>query len=167
MAIKDALLPEFDHEMATARRLLERVPLSEAQWKPHVKSMSLGDLSAHIVEIPSWAGGIINAPSLDLADAAGHKPAKYESTAALLAAFDQNTAKARASIAAKSDAEMMESWSLKKGGAVLMTMPKVAVVRSFLLNHLIHHRGQLSVFIRLKDVPVPSIYGPSADEPVF
>lgn len=167
MAMKDALLPEYDHEMATTRRLLERVPLSEAQWKPHPKSMTMGELAAQLVEIPGWVGSIINSPFVDMAAGAhGERPA-FKSTDELLAAFDQNVAKARATIASKSDAEMMEPWSLKHGEKVLITMPKAGVLRSFLLNHLIHHRGQLSVYIRLKDVPVPSIYGPSADEKGF
>ncbi len=167
MAIKDFLLPEYDNEMATTRKVLERVPLAEAQWKPHAKSMSMGDLAAHITEIPGWVGTIVNASFVDLAADSEHVRTGYATTGELLAAFDRNVAKARAVIDSKSDAEMMESWSLKKGEAVLLSMPKAGVLRSFLLNHLIHHRGQLSVFIRLKDVPVPMIYGPSADEGNF
>ncbi len=165
MAIKEALLPEYDHEMKTARKLLERVPLNQAQWKPHDKSMSMGDLATHLVEIPGWVGSIVNATFYDMAAAAEHVSPTFTSSAELLAAFDENVAQARAAIDSKSDADMMESWSLKNGDAVLMTMPKAAVLRGFLLNHLIHHRGQLSVYIRMHNVPVPSIYGPSADEP--
>ncbi len=164
MAIKDSLLPEYDHEMVTTRKLLERVPLEEAQWKPHTKSMTLGDLAAHIAEIPGWVGTIVNAPFVDLAADADHVRAGYATTEELLAAFDRNVAKARAAIDSKSDLDMMESWSLKNGETVILSMPKAGVLRSFLLNHVIHHRGQLSVFIRLKDIPVPMIYGPSADE---
>ena len=164
MAIKEALLPEYDHEMGTARKLLERVPLSESHWKPHAKSMTLGELAAHIVEIPGWVGGIVNASFWDMASAHHEKKPAYASNAALLAAFDQSVAQARTAIAAKTDDEMMEAWSLKKGDEVILSLPKVGVLRSWLLNHLIHHRGQLSVYIRLKNVPVPSIYGPSADE---
>ena len=165
MAIKEALLPEYDHEMKTTRRLLERVPLHQAQWKPHAKSMSMGDLAAHLVEIPGWVGSIVNAPSYDMAAAGEHVSPTFASNAEMLALFDKNVAQARVAIDAKSDVDMMESWSLKKGDAVLMTMPKVSVLRGFLLSHLIHHRGQLSVYVRIHDVPLPSIYGPSADEP--
>jgi len=164
MAIKDALLPEYDHEMATTRKLLDRVPLPQADWKPHTKSMTLAELAAHLVEIPGWVGSIVECSSVDLGSGQDHNRTLYGSNADLLAAFDQNVAKARAAIASKSDADMMEIWSLKRGETVLMTMPKVAVLRGFLLNHLIHHRGQLSVYIRIQDVPLPSIYGPSADE---
>jgi len=160
------MLPEFDLEMGTTRRLLERVPLSEAKWKPHPKSMTLGELAAQIVEIPGWVGSIVESASHDLAANPHSEKPTYASTAALLSAFDENVATARAAIASKSDAQMMETWSLKNKETVILSMPKVGVMRSFLLNHLIHHRGQLSVYIRLKDVPVPSIYGPSADEPM-
>ena len=129
--------------------------------------MSLGELVAHVVEIPGWVGNIVEQPSIDLAGAEHVERPTYKSNVELLSAFDQNVAKARAAIASKSDAQMMESWSLKNGEKVLVTLPKAGVLRSFLLNHLIHHRGQLSVYIRLKDVPVPSIYGPSADETGF
>lgn len=164
MAIKDFLLPEYDHEMATTRKVLERVPMAEAQWKPHAKSMTMETLARHIAEIPGWVGNIIGTSSVDMAADQEREETSYTTSGELLAAFDQNVAKARAAIGSKSDAEMMETWTLKKGEQVLLSMPKVGVLRSFLLNHLIHHRGQMSVYIRLKDIPVPSIYGPSADE---
>jgi uncharacterized damage-inducible protein DinB len=167
MAIKDFLLPEFDHEMGTTRKLLERIPFAEEQWKPHEKSMTLGQLATHIAEIPGWVGSIINSASLDMAANPEFEHAACHSTAELLSAFDQNVAKAREIIGLKSDAEMTEIWTLKKGEKVIMSVPKAGVLRSFLMNHLIHHRGQLSVYIRLKNVPVPSIYGPSADEQAF
>jgi uncharacterized damage-inducible protein DinB len=162
MAIKDAFLPEFDSEMATTRKVIERVPEGKFDYKPHEKSMSLGQLASHIAEMPGWATMGITMDSLDIAS--GFKPFLASSTAELLEAFDKNVAGARSSIAGASDETLMKNWSLKSGDKTLMTMPKVAVVRVFMLNHVIHHRGQLSVYLRLNDVPVPSIYGPSADE---
>jgi uncharacterized damage-inducible protein DinB len=162
MAIKDAFLPEFDSEMATTRKVIERVPEGKYDYKPHEKSMSIGQLASHIAEMPGWATMGITMDSLDLAS--GYKPFLAGSTAELLEVFDKNVAGARSSIAGASDETFMKNWSLKSGDKTLMTMPKVAVVRVFMLNHVIHHRGQLSVYLRLNDVPVPSIYGPSADE---
>jgi uncharacterized damage-inducible protein DinB len=166
MALKDALLPEYDQEMAVTRKVLERVPLAQADWKPHAKSMSLGQLASHIVSIPAWVGGIVNASSFDMSAGEHNAPPAYKTVPELLAAFDKNVAGTRAVIDSKSDAEMMSPWSFMMGGKVLATMPKLGVFRSVLLNHLIHHRGQCSVYLRLKDVPVPSIYGPSADESI-
>ncbi|MDP8988784.1 MAG: DinB family protein [Acidobacteriota bacterium] len=162
MAIKDALLPEFDNEMATARRVIERVPDGKFAYKPHEKSMTMGRLASHIAEMPNWATSGITLDALDLAS--GYKPFEAASRAELLAAFDKNVVAARSAIAGASDETFMKNWSLKSGDKNLMTMPKIAVVRTFVMNHLIHHRGQLSVYLRLNNVAVPSIYGPSADE---
>jgi uncharacterized damage-inducible protein DinB len=162
MAIKEGLLPEFDHEMATARRVIERVPEDKFGFRPHEKSMTMGRLASHIAEMPAWATSGITMDSLDLAS--DYKPFEARSSAELLETFDQNVAGARHSIAGASDETFMKNWSLKSGEKTLMTMPKIAVVRTFMLNHVIHHRGQLSVYLRLNDVAVPSIYGPSADE---
>ena len=161
MAIKDALLPEFDREMATARRVIERVPAEKFAYRPHDKSMTMGRLASHIAEMPAWATSGISRDSLDIS---GYQPFEPKSTAALLEAFDKNVTGAHDAIAGVSDETLMKNWSLKRGEVTLMTMPKIAVVRSFVLNHVIHHRGQLSVYLRLNDIPVPSIYGPSADE---
>jgi uncharacterized damage-inducible protein DinB len=162
MAISTALLSEFDHEMATSRTVIERVPENKYSWKPHEKSMSAGRLASHIAEMPTWASTSIQQDSLDLAG--GYQPYEAASRAELLALFDKNVAGARASIAGCSDETFMKMWSLTNSGKTLMTMPKIAVVRSFVMNHVIHHRGQLSVYLRELNVPVPSIYGPSADE---
>jgi uncharacterized damage-inducible protein DinB len=167
MALKDTLLPEYDHEMGTTRKLLERVPDPDFPWKPHEKSMTLGRLASHLAEIPHWVGAILDASSFDLAAAGDGPPPPLESRSEVLAAFDRHVAATREAIAARSDAELMAPWTLKRGGHEMFTLPKVAVLRSFLLNHSIHHRGQLSVYLRLRDVPLPSIYGPSADEPGF
>lgn len=165
MPIKDALLPEFDHELATTRRLLERVPEAEFGWKPHEKSMTLGQLAGHVANLPFWCSATMNASFYDLA--AGDKEARLDPPAsldALLKEFDAKVATARASLARASDAEMTAPWSLKNGEHEIFSMPRVGVVRSFVMNHLIHHRGQLTVYLRLKNVPLPPIYGPTADE---
>jgi uncharacterized damage-inducible protein DinB len=163
MAIVDSLLPEFDHEMATTRKLLDRVPADNFTWKPHPKSMSLGQLAAHLAGLPGWVAGIINEDSYDIKGDSGNPP-EGRSQSDILEMFDKNVAAARKAIASKTDAEFMAPWTLKRNGQDLFTIPKVSVVRSFLLNHLIHHRGQFSVYLRLNDVPLPPIYGPTADE---
>jgi uncharacterized damage-inducible protein DinB len=165
MPIVDALLPEFDHEMTTTRKVLERVPEDRFQWKPHAKSMALGDLATHVANIAWWGEVTLNSSEFDLAGG-GRAPA-VKSRAELLTLFDKNTAATRALLAGKSDAELMAPWSLKNGKQTFFTMPKAVVWRSFVMNHIVHHRGQLSVYLRLNDVPVPAMYGPSADEQAF
>src|SRR5437762_975829 len=142
MAISASLLPEFDHEMATSRTVIERVPEDKFGWKPHEKSMSAGRLASHVAEMPTWATTSIAQDSLDLAG--GYIPYEAGSRAELLALFDKNVSNARAAIAGCSDETFMKSWTLMNGNKTLMSMPKIAVVRTFVLNHLIHHRGQLS-----------------------
>jgi uncharacterized damage-inducible protein DinB len=162
MAIKDALLAEYDHEMGTTRRLLERVPEDKLAWKPHQKSMSLGGLATHLGAIPHWGGTILNEAFFDLASA---PPNMLEQTSrdAILKLFDETTKQTRAWMD-KSDAEYTAVWTLKRGGQEMFSMPRVAAFKSFVINHIIHHRGQMSVYLRLNDVPVPAIYGPTADE---
>lgn len=167
MPIVDSLLPEFDHEFATTRRLLERVPDAELGWKPHEKSMTLGALATHVANIGGfWCTQTMNAPFYDVSGA-NDPEARLEPAAsrdALLKEFDERITTARAALAGKTDAEMMAPWTLKSGDHEIFTMPRVAVYRSFVMNHMIHHRGQLSVYLRMKNVPLPSIYGPTADE---
>jgi uncharacterized damage-inducible protein DinB len=162
MSMVDALLPEFDHEMTTTRKLLERVPEDRLSWKPHVKSMSLGGLATHLSNLPWWGLMTVTQPEFDLATA--DRQDEASSRAQILETFDRNVAATRAALDGKSDAELMAPWSLRRGGQTIFSMPKAAVWRSFMLSHLVHHRGQLSVYLRLLDVPVPSVYGPSADE---
>jgi uncharacterized damage-inducible protein DinB len=162
MSIKDALLADYDHEMGTTRRLLERLPEDKLAWKPHEKSMSLGGLATHLSTIPHWAGTILNDAFFDLATAPPNQ-AEKTSCAEILAAFDETRARTRAWMD-KTDAEYNAAWTLKRGGQQMFSLPRVAAFRSFVLHHIIHHRGQLSVYLRLTGVPVPAIYGPSADE---
>ena len=164
MAIKDALLPEYDHEMATTRRLLERVPEHEFGWKPHERSMSLGQLSGHLANLPTWCSAVLDAAFFDLASAGDDVRTKTPASRdALLTEFDTKVAAARAKLASCSDADMHAAWTLKQGGHEVFTLPRISAIRSFVMNHSIHHRGQLSVYLRLKDVPLPAIYGPTAD----
>ena len=169
MAISDAILPEFDHEMANTRKSLERVPDNKFGWQPHQKSYTVQKLASHLANIPSWTPFTLQQDSLDLAPEGGegHKTPQGNSTKELLAMFDKNVAEAREAIMKTSDAEFMKPWSLLAGGKTIFTQPKVAVLRGFILNHQIHHRAQLGVYLRLLDVPVPAIYGPSADEQIM
>jgi uncharacterized damage-inducible protein DinB len=168
MSIAEFLVGEFDHEASSTRKVLERVPEEHVAWAPHPKSKTLGELANHIAGLPVWAGRALpEKPDYDFmapgAPTPGVRP--WESKEALLAKFDKNVADARAIIADTTDAQFMQPWSMKNGGEVVFTLPRLAVVRSMVLSHTIHHRGQLTVYLRLKDVPLPGIYGPTADEP--
>ena len=169
MPISKIILPEFDHEMANTRKTLERVPDDKFSWKPHEKSTSLGGLATHLANIPSWTKNTFEQDEIDIAPS-GAPPFRLEeakSRDALLEAFDKNVASARAALEAASDENWQGKWSLLHAGNPIFTLPRTAVMRGFVMNHLIHHRAQLGVYLRLLDVPVPSIYGPSADEGGF
>jgi uncharacterized damage-inducible protein DinB len=160
MSIATSLLAEFDQEMTTTRRLLERVPSDKAQWKPHPKSFALGHLAQLVTWIPGWVANTLTQPKLDLLTAARYS---FETTETLLNGFDKNVREARDALTAAKDADFTGTWSLTRGDDVLFTAPRGTVVRTH-VNHLIHHRGQLTVSLRLNDVPLPPIYGPTADE---
>ncbi|MFI5309763.1 MAG: DinB family protein [Gemmatimonadales bacterium] len=160
MSIAETLLPEFDTEMATTRRLLKRVPTDKGQWKPHTKSFSLGHLAQLVAWMPGWIANTVKETELNLAGAPKYS---YEKTEDLVAMFDRNVKEARAAIAASKDADYAVNWSLKFGDRVVLTQPRGAQVRQH-ISHFIHHRGQLTVYLRLVDVPLPPIYGPTADE---
>jgi uncharacterized damage-inducible protein DinB len=148
--------------MATTRKLLERVPEDRLSWKPHDKSYSLGQLAQHVANIPYWGQLTLEQPGLDLL---AYPPlAELGSRAAILQLFEEKSGATRKALLGKSDAELMAPWSLKRGADTMFTMPKATVWRTFVMNHLVHHRGQLSVYLRQQDVPLPSMYGPSADE---
>ncbi len=166
MTISETLLPEFDHEISLTRKTLDRIPDDKFAWAPHEKSMKLGSLAIHLAEIPSWVGPTLSQDSLDVAPAEGprYKPPELNTRAEVVAHFDKNVAAARAALAGASDDTMQGDWSLLAGGKTLFTMPRISVIRNLVLNHTIHHRAQMGVYLRLNDLPVPSIYGPSADE---
>jgi uncharacterized damage-inducible protein DinB len=164
MPLIDALLPEFDREMGLTRRALERVPDGQFDWKPHPTAATLGRLAEHLTEMPQWATITMTQSGIEMTTA---KPADYvrpATRAAVLAQFDKHLKEGRGNVAGKSDGEFNAPWTLKSGGKEVFTMPKIAVMRNFVLNHMIHHRGQMMVYLRMLGVPVPSIYGPSADE---
>ncbi len=164
--LMDSLLGELEQEAAATRRALERVPGDKLGWKPHAKSMSLGQLALHIATIPGGIGKFLSKDGLDLGSVSFNQPA-VASTAELLAALDESLKTAREVLSGLDDQKAMATWKLTRGGKELMAAPRIAVARSILLNHWYHHRGQLTVYLRLLDIPVPSIYGPSADENPF
>jgi uncharacterized damage-inducible protein DinB len=160
MSVSDSLLPEFDQEMATTRKLLSRVPSDKGTWKPHPKSFALGHLAQLVARMPGWLTTTLRQTEINMTGFGGYT---FETTDALLGEFDKHVREAREALAAAKDADFMVPWSLKRGDQIFFTLPRGVVVRQH-INHLIHHRGQLSVYLRLNDVPLPSIYGPTADE---
>jgi uncharacterized damage-inducible protein DinB len=166
MTIGQSLLPEFEQEMQNTRKLLERCPDDRWNWKPHEKSGTVGWLAGHVANMVSWLPYTLKTEELDYApvDGPSFEPPKIGNRKELLAEFDKNVAEARTALAGVSDAEMMKNWKLLAGGQEIFTMPRVACIRSMVLNHHIHHRAQLTVYYRLLGIPVPGMYGPSADE---
>ncbi len=160
MAAPAIPLKEFDQEMASTRKLLERVPSEKGTWKPHEKSFALGHLTQLVAWIPGWIATSLHEPHIDLASSGGYS---FESTETLLQTFDANVRNAREALAAVTGSALDAPWSLKHGEQVLFTAPRGEVVRQH-LSHLVHHRGQLTVYLRLVNVPLPPVYGPTADE---
>jgi uncharacterized damage-inducible protein DinB len=161
--LASAFLGELENEAKVTRTVLERVPADKFDWKPHEKSMTMGRLATHCAEMFGWTKETLKSDVLDFA-AFDYKPFEPKSNDELLAFFDDHIAKAKQILSETSDETFLTDWTMRNGEQVYFTMPKVAVMRSFVMNHIIHHRGQLSVYLRLNDIPVPSIYGPSADE---
>ena len=168
MSIGQALLPELEMEITKTRRTLERVPMGNFDWKPHEKSFAMGALANHIARLVGWGADIMSTELLDYAPKGGeaYDPPVSETSEELLSVFDKGGSALRQAIEKATDEDFMVSWSLLKGGEALFTLPRVAVIRNMILNHLIHHRGQLTVYLRLNDIPIPALYGPSADEEV-
>jgi uncharacterized damage-inducible protein DinB len=169
MSFAEELLPEFDQEMGITRRVLERLPEEHFAWRPHEKSWTLAELATHVGNLASWIVHTLEREELDVAPV-GQPPLRatlVTSRAELLSAFDANVKAARAALLATDDARMRATWSLKAGGQALFTTPRRVVLRGFVMNHMVHHRAQLTVYLRLLDVPVPAVYGPSADEQKF
>src|SRR5712692_6118914 len=168
MTIGQSILPEFDQEMQNTRKTLERVPDDRWSWKPHEKAGTVGWLAGHVATVPEWITMTLKTEELDYAPVGGpaYSPPKLENRAQILATFDKASAEARAALAAVSDQDIVKNWTLLAGGQTIFAMPRIAVLRGMCLNHLYHHRGQLTVYYRILGVPVPSLYGPSGDEQV-
>jgi uncharacterized damage-inducible protein DinB len=166
MKYAESILPEFDQEMANTRKVLERVPEDKLDWRAHPKSNTIGWNANHLAEMPGWVEGTLTQPSWDVAPpgGGGYQSPKLMTRKEILDVFDRNVAAARKAIAAVKDEDVMQPWSLLQGGKALFTMPRAAVIRGFVLNHMIHHRAILCVYLRLNNVPVPGMYGPSGDE---
>lgn len=165
MGIIDPMLMEFDHEMGTGRKILEIVPEQHFSFKPHPKSMTMGQLAGHLAEIPGWTTVTLTQDVLEMDGS--YKPARPETVKELLALFDKNVADAKTTMKGIKDDQLMTMWSMKVGGKVVLSMPKIAVLRAFIFSHFIHHRAQLGVYLRLKDVALPQVYGPTADAQGF
>lgn len=166
MSIAQSILPEFEQEMAGVRKTLERVPDEKLDWKAHPKSNTLGWVAAHLAEIPGWVEGTLTELTWDINPPGGepYKTPSITSRQQALELFDKNVAAAKRAIAATSDAEFMKNWSLLSAGETLITMPRIGVIRTWVINHAIHHRAILTVYLRLNNIPVPALYGPSGDE---
>ena len=160
--IAQTLVPELKQETAQTRKMLERIPFDQWKWKPHEKSGSLGSLATHVAQLSSWTGLIVTTKELDFSK--GYRPLDLKSTDEMLQLFDQNSAQSVSALEAASDETLLEPWTLRNGDVVYFTMPRVSVIRTFAMNHIIHHRAQISVYLRLLNIPVPGMYGPSADE---
>lgn len=169
MAISEMLLAEFEQEMANTRRTLERIEDETLHWRPHERSMSMAELAGHLADVPSWVEQIMGKTEMDIAPPGGSDWEQFipKTYLDILQRFDANMEKARASLTGASDESFLAQWTLKKGGKEMFSLPRVAVLRTMVMNHQIHHRGQLTVYFRLLDVPVPALYGPSADEGNF
>ena len=163
VSLAKAFVAEFDHECAGTRKMLERVPEDKLTWKPHEKSMSLAQLTGHIAEMPGWAGSVMSAEELDFAKMEGYQPTVPETKAELLEAFDKSVASFRQAMEDHADEDFFVTWTMRNGEHVIAEMPRVSAIRGFVLSHTYHHRGQLSVYLRLLDVPLPKVYGPTAD----
>jgi uncharacterized damage-inducible protein DinB len=166
MNYAQSILPEFDQEMAGTRKVLERIPEDKLDWHPHPKSNTIGWNANHLAEIPGWVEGTLTRDQFDIAPASGprYQAPKLTTRQEILDLFDRNITAARKALAAARDEDMGKMWSLTEGGKPLLTMPRAAAIRGFVLNHLIHHRAILCVYLRLNNIPVPALYGPSGDE---
>lgn len=163
MAERDSLLPEFDQETSATRRVLERVPEGAFEWRPHAKSFNMGELATHLSRLPHWGTLILTRDGYDL-ETSGPRGQALPTVAAVLDQFDTNVREVRSALVEMTDGQLLQPWSLRRGDRVVMSVPKVSAVRGFVIRHMVHHRGQMTVYLRMNDVPLPPLYGPTADE---
>jgi uncharacterized damage-inducible protein DinB len=163
MKIADVLLADFDHEIANCRRILERIPEDNADWKPHEKSMPIGRLALHVATLPRFGTAILSTPGMDMATVK-MPPLVFESTAHLLSELDLHAGTTRKALTESTDEALQALWKFSFGEKVILEAPRLVVYRSMYFNHQLHHRGQLNVYLRLLDIPIPALYGPSADD---
>jgi uncharacterized damage-inducible protein DinB len=166
MTFADQILPEFDQEMAKTRKVLERIPDDNLDWKPHPKSNTIGWNANHLADLPSWGTSVLTQPQFDFAPVGGqrHQLPKLQSCREILELFDRNVAASRKAITDIKDEDVSKTWSLLAGGKAIFSLPRPTVMRNFIMNHMIHHRAILCVYLRLNDIPVPGMFGPSGDE---
>ena len=166
MSYAENALPEFDHEMAATRKVIERIPDDKLEWKAHPKSNTIGWNANHLADLPGWGTNIVTQPGYDFAPTHGprYQTPSLKTTKEILDLFDRNVATARKALSELKDESLDDSWTLRGGERIIFTMPRRSVIRSFLMNHIIHHRAILAVYLRLNDIPVPGLYGPSGDE---
>jgi uncharacterized damage-inducible protein DinB len=164
MTLKETVLSEFDDEIAMTRRLLQRLPDGALGWKPHERSMSLGGLAAHLAQIPHWGESILEHTGYNLDQAGANRAVELLSREAVLDTFDRHAANVRRTLVDRPDGDLLVPWSLTRGEQLIMSLPRVSALRRFVLNHLVHHRGQMTVYLRMQNVPLPPLYGPTADE---
>jgi len=161
--IAQALVPEITHEYANTRKMLEKVPVESFNWTPHDKSMKLGKLTTHIVTLPQFITLVLTTPEVDVMKGI-FPPEKFANSEEMLASFDAHVAAAKEKLAAATDEELFTPWTFRRGDFIIFTMPRVAAIRTLAISHIIHHRAQLQVYLRMLNIPVPGMYGPSADE---
>ncbi len=166
MNVAPTLLPEFEQEMASTRKVLERIPDEKIEWKAHPKSNTIGWVASHLAEIPGWVGGILAQDAWDIQPPGGepYRTKQLTNRQDILAEFDKNVTAAKQALATATDDQLAKNWSLLTGGKPMFTMPRLAALRTWVFNHSIHHRAFLCSYLRLNDVPVPGMYGPSGDE---
>ena len=162
MNVRESLLPEFDHEMTMTRVVLERLPEAAFEWRPHPKSYTLGGLATHLAQIPHWGTSILSHDFYDLATSTTRDP--LTSLGAVLETFDGHVREVRSALVGLTDGQLLQPWVLRRAEKVVLSMPRVSALRGFVVRHLVHHRGQMTVYLRLNGVPLPPLYGPTADE---